>query len=206
MTRLSSFKNKISKCTPKLITAALSFSCAKSTSTDSMHRLTRVSQASHGAPMKTNLSLACIALLLFSAQVSAQKLPPPGAYGRSNVLLMIDVGHAMVQTSVDINLSLMEYTGAIRLPSDVAVDSKGNVHVKSNSALDFGAGGITKLSPELKPISTYAQNIDNEARIFLIEKTTAKWLLTPSTTPMRYILRRRAIGIVVECQPPRLDT
>ena len=128
-----------------------------------MHRLTRVSQASHGAPMKTNLSLACIALLLFSAQVSAQKLPPPGAYGRSNVLLMIDVGHAMVQTSVDINLSLMEYTGAIRLPSDVAVDSKGNVHVKSNSALDFGAGGITKLSPELKPISTYAHNIDNEA-------------------------------------------
>ncbi len=142
-----------------------------------MHRLTRVSQASHGAPMKTNLSLACIALLLFSAQVSAQKLPPPGAYGRSNVLLMIDVGNAMIKTTHYFETGYIQ--GAIRLPSDVAVDSKGNVHVKNNTYLSVyddptkrtmqgnwafaGAGGITKLSPELKPISTYAHNIDNDA-------------------------------------------
>ena len=142
-----------------------------------MHRLTRISRASHGAPMKTNLSLACIALLLFSAQVSAQKLPPPGAYGRSNVLLMIDVGHAMIEATHYFETGYIE--GAIRLPSDVAVDSKGNVHVKNNIYLSVyddpkrrtmqenrayaGAGGITKLSPELKPISTYAHNIDGDA-------------------------------------------
>ena len=83
--------------------------------------------------MKTNLSLACIALLLFSAQVSAQKLPPPGAYGRSNVLLMIDVGQAMLDVPAYFEDGYVG--GAIRLPSDVAVDSEGNVHVKNNAEL-----------------------------------------------------------------------
>jgi type IV pilus assembly protein PilY1 len=150
MTRLSSFKNKISKCTPKLITAALSFSCAKSFATDSVHGITGASPASHGAPMKTNLSLACIALLLFSAQVSALKDPPPGAGvsgGKANILLMLDNSGSM---------NGVVNTDVLNKPSDVVIDSHGNLHVLNNEKEPYGNRVLlSKYKPDLTPSTGY---------------------------------------------------
>ena len=164
MTRLSSFKNKISKCTPKLITAALSFSCAKSFAIDSVHGITGASPTSHGAPMKANLSLACIALLLFSAQVSALKDPPPGAGvsgGKANILLMLDNSGSM---------NGVVNTDVLNKPSDVVIDSHGNLHVLNNEKEPYGNRTLfTKYKPDLTPSAGYGD-------ISLVDPFDGSWL------------------------------
>ena len=111
-----------------------------------MHGITGASPASHGAPMKTNLSLACIALLLFSAQVLALKDPPPGAGvsgGKANILLMLDNSGSM--NSV-VNMDVLNK------PSDVVIDSHGNLHVLNNEQAPYGNRTLfTKYKPDLTP-------------------------------------------------------
>ena len=100
--------------------------------------------------MKANLSLACIVLLLFTAQVSAVKGPPPGAGvsgGKANILLMLDNSGSM-NSAVNINV--------LNKPSDVVIDSHGNLHVLNNEEEPYGNRVLlSKYKPDLTPSAGY---------------------------------------------------
>jgi len=96
--------------------------------------------------IKINLSLGCFALLLFTVQVSAVKDPPPGAGvpgGKANILLMLDNSGSMNEV---VN------TEVLNKPSDVVIDSRGNLHVLNNEKAPLGNQTLfTKYKPDLTP-------------------------------------------------------
>jgi len=130
------------------------------------------------APMKRSLRFVSIAFLLFAANASALKQPPPGAYGgQGAVLLMVENSYYTSMPSNEKDLPVE--------PSDVVIDSLGNLHVRNHNWshgsnytttdhwMTPGYGNqcsiyktcypkdarISKFNPDLSAVATYGESL-----------------------------------------------